>query len=297
MCAEEIRGGSVLRTCGDRAAAELAGRQGAAISTGQLRAVGLGTGAIKLRLRRGRLHPVHRSVYAWGVPRLGPVGLRWAAVLATGGVLSHRTAAAMWDLIGWPAGAIDVTTLRSAHSRPGIRVHRGHLMPHEITTLDGLPVTTPMRALFDLAGDLNDFRHERAVHRAAELHLLDASYDPAGRPGAARLRAAMATLKSTAPRITKSDMEERFLKLVHDHGLPPPLTNVIVNSHEVDAYWPHARLIVELDSHRHHDNPTAFEGDRAKDQDHVLAGDRVIRLTWGQLTPRTAERLRTLLAT
>jgi very-short-patch-repair endonuclease len=92
-------------------------------------------------------------------------------------------------------------------------------------------------------------------------------------------------------------MEERFLKLVHDHRLPPPLTNVIVNGHEVDAYWPHARLVVELDSHRHHDNPTAFEEDRAKDQDHVLAGDRVIRLTWGQLTPRTAERLRTLLAT
>jgi very-short-patch-repair endonuclease len=224
-------------------------------------------------------------------------GRRWAAVLATDGVLSHRTAAAVCDLLPWPSGPIEVTTLRRAGSTRGIRVHTGRLDEREITTRDGLPVTSPMRALLDMATDLTPHRTTRAVHRAAELHLLDASYDPAGRPGAARLRAALATLAHAAPQHTRSDLEERFLELVHDHRLPASLTNVLVNGHEVDAYWPQARLIVELDSHRHHDNPHAFETDRAKDQDHVLAGDRVVRLTWTTLTARTAAKLRRLLAT
>jgi very-short-patch-repair endonuclease len=275
--------------------ARVAARQRGVVSLAQLRGAGLSDGAIKRRVGSGRLHRIHQGVYAVGHPHLTGEGHRWAAVLATGGVLSHRTAAAMWDLAPWPGGPLEVTTLRRAGSVHGIRVHTGRLEPHETTTRDGLPVTTPMRTLLDRATEATRFRLEREVHRAAELHLLDASYDPAGRRGAARLRAAIATLESAAPRVTKSDMEERFLKLVHHHRLPPPLTNAIVNGHEVDAYWPHARLIVELDSHRHHDNPIAFEEDRAKDQDHVLAGDRVIRLTWTQLTPQTAERLRKLL--
>src|SRR4051794_32215070 len=202
----------------------------------------------------------------------------------------------MWDLVGWPSGPIDVITLKQSRSVSGVHGHRRRPEPQEITTRDGLPVTTPMRALLDCATTLTDFRLRRATHRAAELHLLDASYDPAHRPGAARLRAAMAALASAAPQRTKSALEERFLELVHDHGLPPPLTSHTVNGHEVDAYWPHARLIVELDSHAHHDNPIAFEADRAKDQDHVIAGDRVIRLTARQLTPQTAQRLRRLLS-
>lgn len=280
----------------DRAAAQIAERQGGAISTAQLRAVGLSDGAIKLRLRRGRLHPTHRGVYALGHPALTPRGRLWAAVLATGGVLSHRTAAAAWELIAWPSGPIDITTLRCAHTRPGIRVHRGRLGPSEITTTeDGLPITTPMRALLDVATTLTPFRLERAVHRAAELGLLDASPLPPQRRGARRLRTAIQTLERHEPQITRSELEERFLKLVHDHHLPRPRTNVVVNGHEVDAYWPHARLIVELDSHEHHLNPEAFETDRARDHDHVISGDRVIRLTWTQLTPPTAARLQALL--
>jgi very-short-patch-repair endonuclease len=274
----------------------VAERQGGAISTGQLRAVGFGTGAIKLRLRRGRLHPVHRGVYAWGHPHLTWRGRLWAAVLATGGVLSHRSAAAVWDLRPAPR-ANEVTTLRAGHSRHGITVHRIRLDPSEITrTDDDLPITKPMRTLLDLATTLTPFYLERAVHRAAELRLLDASLVPSQRRGARRLRTALQSLEHHKPQLTRSELEERFLKLVFDHDLPRPLTNVRVNGHTVDAYWPHARLIVELDSHEWHLNPQAFETDRRRDIDHVTAGDRVIRLTARRLTPTTARRLQALLA-
>ena len=74
--------------------AALAGRQHGMVSTWQLRAAGLGRGAIADGVQRGWLHPYHRGVYAVGHARVTLKGRWWAAVLATGGVLSHRSAAA-----------------------------------------------------------------------------------------------------------------------------------------------------------------------------------------------------------
>src|SRR4051812_24628426 len=105
----------------------------------------------------------------------------------------------MWDLLGWASGPIDVITLRQSPSGARVPVHRGRLGPPEITPRDGLPVTTPMRALLDCATPLTDFRLRRATHRAAVLDLLDASYDPPHRPGAARLRAQITALAKAAP--------------------------------------------------------------------------------------------------
>ena len=50
----------------DRAIAELAGRQHGVVARRQLAALGLGRKAIEYRLRAGRLHAVHRGVYAVG---------------------------------------------------------------------------------------------------------------------------------------------------------------------------------------------------------------------------------------
>src|SRR4051794_2658062 len=279
----------------DARVAQLAARQHGVVSRAQLRTVGLGDDAIDHRLRRGLLHRVHPGVYALGHALLAGLARLWAAVLTTNGVVSHRTAAAVWDLIRWPSGPIDVTTLRQSRPTRAIHVHRGRLHPDEITTKDGLPLTTPMRTLLDLATSLEAHRLERAVHRAAELRLLNASLVPSQRRGARRLRTAVQTLEHREPQITKSDLEERFLELLAKHRLPRPLTNHVVNGHEVDAYWPDAHLIVELDSRAFHDDPRAFGADRARDFDHVLGKDRVIRLTSTQLTPRTAHRLERLL--
>jgi very-short-patch-repair endonuclease len=281
----------------------LAGGQEAMVSWDQLRRAGFSAPAIGRRVEQGLLCPWHRGVYSLGPPRPTWPARLWAALLACGGpgaaVFSHRTAGALWDLVPVP-GRIELITLNQSRSTAAIRVHRTRTLCLDDLRRDprhGLPVTSPMRALLDMATELTAHRTTRAVHRAAELGLLDARQVPSGRPGAARLRAAMATLASAAPQHTKSGLEEAFLQLVDDHHLPPPLTNVVVNGHEVDAHWPHARLVVELDSHRHHDNPAAFEHDRARDHDHVLAGDRVIRLTPTMLNPHTAAKLHHLLAT
>src|SRR4051812_279408 len=135
-----------FRHAPDREAARIAARQGGAISEKQLRGGGLRAGAIKWRGQEGRPHPHHRGGYSLGHAELTPRGRLWAAVLAGGGpehaALSHRAAAALWDLMPWPSGAIDVSTRGQRRSTKRIRFHRNlslddiHYDPE-----DGLPYT------------------------------------------------------------------------------------------------------------------------------------------------------------
>lgn len=99
---------------------------------------------------------------------------------------------------------------------------------------------------------------------------------------------------------TGSPLENRFAEFYREHlaDLPAPLTNVSILDHEVDAYWPSHRLVVEMDSWEFHHHRAAFEHDRARDAAMQAAGYRVIRLTHRQLeteAPRIATQLRTML--
>jgi hypothetical protein len=290
--------------------AALAQRQHGVVSMAQLRALGLKTGAIDWRVRRGRLHGVHRGVYAVGHRRLAIRGQLWAAVLACGGsdnaTLSHRTAAAVWDLTPLHAGRLDVTSLRRSTSTRTLRVHRGDTLDRlndVVRQPDGLPVTTVARTLADLAQVLTPHQLERTCHRAEVLRRLDA---PAVEhlldrlPGrrSRSLRQALASLAAADPDVTRSELEERFLALVAGAGLPRPRVNAVVAGHEVDFLWPAARLIAETDGAAAHLTPTAFDEDRRRDGELQIAGFRVVRFTWGQVTRRpdgVAETLSALL--
>jgi very-short-patch-repair endonuclease len=274
------------------------------VSRAQLLAAGMGAGAIDFRIHRGRLHPQHRGVYAVGHTGLTARGRLWAAVLACGGpevaVISHRSAAALWELVATPSG-VDVTTLRRSASAKGICVHRSRtLEPGDITAIDGLPVTTPTRTLIDLADVLTPHRLERACHRAEISRLLDAAVllrrlaELPGRRTLA-LEAALDSL-SPGPQATRRQLEERMLALLARHDLPRPLVNSTVEGYEVDFYWPQARLIVETDGAATHLTATAFEQDRERDAALTVAGYRVVRFTWRQLTDRAGTVAGTLRA-
>lgn len=278
----------------DPVVAKLAARQKGVVSRAQLLAIGLGSSGIDFRVRRGRLHAQHRGVYSVGHPRLTARGRLWAAILACGGreaaVISHRSAAALWELVMTP-GVIDVTTLRRSASAKGIRVHESRtLLPGDISAIGGLPVTTPTRTLIDLADVLTPHRLERACHRAEISRLLDAAVlrsRLAQLPGRRTrgLEAALDTL-SAGPQVTRRQLEERMLALLARHDLPRPLVNSFVEGYEVDFYWPHPRLIAETDGAATHLTATAFEQDRQRDAELTVAGYRVVRFTWRQLTER-----------
>jgi very-short-patch-repair endonuclease len=280
----------LVATPADLRVGKLAARQGGVVSVAQLHAAGLGRTAIHTRVRGGRLVRLHRGVYAVGHSQLTALGWRWAAVLACGGpglaALSHRSAAAVWDLLPSPA-QFDVSTLASARSTAKIRVHRG-LQPQDITTIDRLPLTTVARTLVDLTATLTPHQIERLVHRAEHLRLLDMHSLNAqlaraqGRPTSA-LRAALRTLETGDPDITRTLLEERFLQLVVDAQLPRPEVNAMVGEHEVDFLWRAERLIVETDGAATHLTPTAFEDDRRRDAHLSLLGFRTLRFTWRQV--------------
>jgi hypothetical protein len=84
----------------DAAIAMLAAHQHGVVSRGQLRELDCSRHAIDRRVRAGRLHPLHRGVYAVGHPKISREGHWMAAVLACGedAVLSHRSAAALWGI-------------------------------------------------------------------------------------------------------------------------------------------------------------------------------------------------------
>ncbi len=272
----------------------MAARQHGVISIAQLRAHGVDIDAVQWRLRRGRLHRIHRGVYALGHPRIGGRGHLWAAVLAVpGGVLSHRSAAAAWDLCAIPSGLLDVTTTTRSRSTSRIRVH--HTTEPEATQQeDGLPLTTPMRTLRDIAAT-DPRRLERLCARAEHHRLLDTATltSQTSRRGARRLRAALSAM---APGATRSDLEERFLAMIERAKLPRPEVNALVEGFEVDFVWRAQRLIVETDGAATHLTATAFEEDRRRDAALAAAGWRVVRFTWRQVVDRTAERtLRKLL--
>jgi len=278
----------------DRAITALARGQHATLARQQLVALGFGRHAIDHVIGRGWLRPIHRGVYAVGPARLTAKGRWMAAVLAAGpgAVLSHRSAAALWRLGMAEAADVDVSIDRSRRARDGIVMHRALLPPDEVTTLDGIPVTTVARTLFDLAADIPTHRLERAMHEAevrrladtTGLHTLIDRYPR--RSGTRALRAVLAT-QNLGRTITRSELVALFVVFLEDNRLARPATNRVIataaRAYECDFVWPGAGLIVELDGYATHGTRRGFESDRACDRALTLAGWRVIRITWRQL--------------
>lgn len=252
--------------------ARVAGRQHGVISVQQLAAAGLDKDAIAWRVRVGRLHRLHRGVYAVGHRSLSWRG-RWkAAVLAAGdgAVLSHHSAAALWEFVKPMAGTVELTVPGSAGNRrrPGLAIHRSRTLgPGTITLRHGIPVTTPARTITDLEGTVAAYLLRRAI-RQAEL---------AGH----RLGAGVTVHR------TRSDLELDFLAFCVAHGLPRPEVNVRVGRFLVDFLWREARLAVETDSWSYHRGSVAFEDDHARHLELRVRGIDLLRITGLQLRTET----------
>jgi hypothetical protein len=295
------------RTPPDVAVAEVAGRQWGVVSVGQLLAAGLTRAGVARRVRVGRLHRVHRGVYAVGQLRvLRREGRRMAAVLACGdgAVLSHISAAAHWELLASAAVKIDVTASATHHGLPGIRLHRSRSLDARDTTHhQGIPITTVPRTLLDLAATIQPHRLERALAQAERLQLYDhrAITDLLARANGHRGTGALAQATSREePKWTRSELEAWFLALVRDAGLPEPLVNQSLTAPdhprlEVDFYWPTHHLIIELDGWDTHHTRAAFEADRARDAALQAAGCKVLRFTWRTDVQTIQHRLQALL--
>lgn len=235
---------------------ELAGRQHGVVARRQLLALGFNAREIEHRVARGRLHLVMRGVYAVGWPKLTPKRRWMAAVLACGegALLSHRSAAALWEIGPERRGTIDVSVCRRSRlRRPGICVRsRSRLSKGDITRRDGILVTGIVRTLVDIAAELSPTAIERAVNEADKLDLVDpetlrAALD--GYEGESGVRPLRGILDARTFRLSDSDLEIAFRPIAGGAGLPLPLTKQMVNGFEVDFYWPELGLVIEPEGH------------------------------------------------
>jgi very-short-patch-repair endonuclease len=265
------------------------------VAVGQLRSLGLGGRAVRHRAASGRLHRIHRGVYAVGHRILSERGRWMAAVLGCGpeAVLSHRSAAALWGLRPDAGQCIDVSVPRtSARERTGIRVHATKtLRPADLGVRDGIPCTSVARTLLDLADLLDRRGVDRAVEQAEMLRLFDARgvdevlAGAAGRRGARVLHQVI--VEATERGIAASELEENFLALCRHAALPQPEVNAWLLLDEgaikVDFLWRAEQLVVETDGRASHGTRRAFERDRRRDQRLLVAGFKVVRFTWRQV--------------
>jgi very-short-patch-repair endonuclease len=270
----------------------LAARQHGVVARAQLLALGFDAGAIAYRLKIGRLHLLHRGVYAVGHRPPSPLAKAMAAVLACGSeaALNHGSAAALWRIVPrWPASMH--VTAPGEHRHPGIHAHRSR---HPDATVHyGIRVTTPTRTLVDLADVLNPNQLTRALNEAQvqrlttpkELATLLTRY-----PGR---RTARLTPGTGA---TRSPLEDRFVRFLKHHRLPLPDLNQQVAGHEVDAVYRAERLVIELDSRQFHTTTNAFEQDRDRDADLLNAGFSTLRVTDQRLTKQEAKEAQRLAA-
>jgi very-short-patch-repair endonuclease len=252
------------------------------ITRAQLLALGYSRKAIEHRLVTSRLHAIWPGVYAVGRPEVSRYGRWMAATLRCGGVLSHGTAAMLWTVTPYSPGDIHVSVSRGHPS--GFVVHRRQAFDH--TRHYGIPVTTPVQTLVDIASDLKRDDLEQAINEADKRRLVDperlrAALDSLPRaPGIGILRA---TLDYRTFTMTDTHLERLFLPIAAAAGLPKPLTQQWVNGFRVDFYWPDLGLVVETDGLTYHRTPAQQAEDAVRDQTHTAAGLVPLRFTRAQV--------------
>jgi very-short-patch-repair endonuclease len=270
---------------------------------------------IERRVACGWLHRIHHGVYAVGHANISREGRWMAATLACGhgAVLSHRSAAAHLGIRDSSAAWIEVSApRRCGHSRRSIKVHSGDtLSSADVCIVDAIPSTTVARTIFDLSAVLNRDALEYALHRAesmpssvdfAQLAALLERFP--GRRGTPRLRSLLGRPAELTDAQAKSRMERAFLALCRKAGLRRPRVNAWIplpipaGGLEVDFSWLDRRLAVETDSATFHNTSRARRNDPARDRALMLAGWRVARYTWWDVTAqpeRVASEVRALL--
>lgn len=289
----------------DRAVAALAARQHGVVAVLQLLEIGLTHRMIDRRTAAGRLHRIHHGVYMVGHASLTREGRWMAATLACGpgAVLSHRSAAAHLGIRASASTRIDVSSAeRAGRSRAGIAVHSGEtLIAADVAVVRAIPCTSVARTIVDLAAVLDRDALEYALHRAQlrprslDLGDLTALLDRLrGRAGTARLRSLLGRPADLTDAEAKSRLERAFLALCRKAGLPRSRVNAWIplpipaGGLEVDFSWPDYRLVVETDSRDIHDTSRARRNDAARDRALALAGWRVVRYTWWDVTAEPA---------
>lgn len=265
---------------------ELARKQHGAVSRQQLLGIGCSDKAIKHLLASGKLHRTEwRGVYVVGRPELTQYGRLRAALLTCGddSVLMGPSAGSLWRI--WKPHDrlihVSLPAVQNRQARRGIAVHRRALARRDITRERGIPVTTPLRTVIDLAARAERDQAERLINAADARNLLRADTlreELDGRPGEPGVPLLKEILDRDTFVLTESELERLFLPLAEAAGLGKPESQKRFGPHRVDFYFPKANLVVECDSLRYHRTTLQQRRDLERDHMHLSARRKRLRL-------------------
>ena len=211
-------------------------------------------------------------------------------VLATGGVVSHHAAGAMYGLLDEPP-VIEITVHRSARTASHVSVHSTlDLQPCDITSVDAIPTTSPVRTLLDLGtvlprGTFEDVLDAALFRRLVSPRHLASRATELWTPRRAGCAVVLELLDARSPQAANvaSTWEARVLRALRSLRFPEPRCNhpVVVGGRRrvIDFAWPEHRVLLEFDGFAFHSSRRAFDDDRTRQNDLVDAGWRPFRVT------------------
>jgi len=263
------------------------------------RAEALRLGVTKSQLatlvRNGRVVRTHPQVFRSAAHKRTWRATARSAALSAAGIVSHRSAAAIWGIDGFPEALIEITISNGrCVVLPGVKVHRStqyHLV--NLAEIDGLPVTGIARTILDLAAVVSPRRLEQAVDSAIRQRLVDwpdlylvlVMHSRRGRDGCGKLRSLL-DVRYGESVIPDSAWNRNVGTLLLDAGLPEPnYEHEILGDGgqflaRVDLAYPDMLIAIELDSVRWHLNRRSFEADPRRKNKLILEGWTVLTFTW-----------------
>ena len=272
----------------------LAERQHGVVHRRQARELGVTRSAMRRRIERGSWEPLPDALLR---RRGSPVTAEQAAmagVLAAGpgGVLSHGSAAALWAMPGFRAAPVHVTVGRTSGGDPralAILHWTTYLPPHHVTEVEGIPVLTPSRLLFQLAGSTRVERMARLTDKAwarrlvsgRSLHTMCDDLSEHGRDGMAVMRQVLESrpIGYVPP---ESNLEARVEEIIRDHDLPDVRRQVDLGGREwlgrVDFLAVDCPLVVFVDGERWHSSVLDTAADARQQTELEAAGFVVVRI-------------------
>jgi very-short-patch-repair endonuclease len=271
---------------------DLARVQGGAISREQLLDGGLTVPRVRVLLERGDLREILPSVYAHGSAPASRTRRLWSAVLWSGGVVSHGSAAQLWRLPVVRTTTVHLTIADRRYRKvpSGLRLHRVLLPPAETTAIGGLPTTTRARTVVDVLRTAPLVQARTLLDRALQQGWLDlADLDrelrtAPGRHGCGQIRRLLADLEPGA-----HAESERLLHRILRHAritgwIAQYEVRLAGRTRFIDVALPELRIAIEVDGKLGHDAKSPrFEDDRRRQNQLVAAGWRVLRFTWDRL--------------
>ncbi|MFN2525074.1 MAG: endonuclease domain-containing protein [Actinomycetota bacterium] len=222
-----------------------------------------------------------------------------AALWSRTGAVARRTAGALHGLSGLSEGGIvEIISARQYEGDAPIRIlERPLLDACEVCMVDLIPATTPERTWLDLAAIYPDFRVEQWLDELLRRNLahLDEVLDrfgslaARGRNGIGRARRILAARDASAE-IPRSEIETDFARLARRFRLPPYQSQFAVPIDGRVAYldfaYPESMLGIEVDSWLYHSDRQSFESDRARADELVALGWRILHFTSRQIRQR-----------